>query len=220
MHLNASLRKEAMLQWRGRAHFVSVFAFGAAALLIFSFGIGPDSAALRLYASGFLWIALLLASTLTLAESFRVETEQRGMEGMLLLPMSDAAFFYGKALANWLELFVLGAALTPIMVILYDAGTREIPMLLAVIALGTAGLAAPGTMYAAMSAGARARQILLPLLLFPLVVPALLASVKATSLVILGDPMGQLSSWLILLICFDVIYWSICGLLFGQVVEE
>ena len=93
-------------------------------------------------------------------------------------------------------------------------------MLLAVIVLGAAGISAMGTLYAAMTAQIRARQTLLPLLLFPLIVPVLLASVKATSLIILGDPMGQVRSWLGLLVAFNAIYWSLCGLLFDLVVEE
>src|SRR5438067_6628897 len=111
-------------------------------------------------------------------------------------------------------------ALVPVMVVLYDAGTLRLLSLLAVILLGTAGLSAPGTLYAAMTSQLRAKQTLLPLLLFPLVVPVLLASVKATSLVILGDPMEQTSSWLFLLFAFNAIYWSLCGLLFDRVVEE
>src|SRR5258705_13253653 len=102
------------------------------------------------------------------------------------------------------------------MVILYDAGTTRIGPLILVIALGSAGLSAPGTLYAAMTAQVRAKQTLLPLLLFPLIVPALLASVKATSLAILGDPMDQSRSWIALLCAFDLIYWSLCGLLYGR----
>jgi heme exporter protein B len=107
-----------------------------------------------------------------------------------------------------------------VMVILYDAGTLRLGALLLIIALGAAGLSAPGTLYAAMTAQLRAKQTLLPLLLFPLIVPVLLASVKATSLVLLGDPMGQARSWITLLVAFDAIYWSLCGLLFGRVVED
>jgi heme exporter protein B len=106
------------------------------------------------------------------------------------------------------------------MVVLYDAGTDRVPALVGVILLGTAGLSAPGTLYAAMTSQARARQTLLPLLLFPLVVPVLLAAVKASSLLITGDPMGQVRSWVILLACFNAIHWSVCGLLFGRVVED
>lgn len=220
MQLGAALRKEVLLQWHGRAQFLAVFVFGATSLLLFSFAIGPDSQALRLHSAGFLWLALLLSSTLTLAESFQTELEQRALEGLLLLPASDRAIYYGKAIANWIQLALLGIGLIPVMVVLYDAGTTRVLEMVGVILLGTAGLSAPGTIYAGMSSQARAKQTLLPLLLFPLVVPVLLASVKSTSLLILGDPMGQIKSWLILLLCFDVIYWSLCGLLFGRVVED
>ena len=111
-------------------------------------------------------------------------------------------------------------ALVPVMVVLYDAGTTRLVSLAGVILLGTAGLSAPGTLYAAMTAQTRARQTLLPLLLFPLVVPVLLAAVKATSLLILGDPMGQLRPWASLLAAFAVVHWALGGLLFARVVED
>jgi heme exporter protein B len=218
--LLAALRKDALLQWRDRVQLVAIFVFGATALLLFSFAIGPSAEALRLYAAGFLWLGLLLSSTLTLAESFAKEMEERAFEGLLLLPADHRALFYSKALVNCAQLVVLGAALVPMMVVLYDAGTTRLLGLLGIIVLGAAGLSAPGTLYSAMTSQARAKQTLLPLLLFPLVVPVLLAAVKATSLLILGDPMGQLGSWAILLVCFDLIYWSLCGLLFGRVVED
>ena len=218
--LTAALRKELLLQWRSRGQMMSVFVFGATSLLLFSFAIGPNAEQLRIFSSGFLWLGLLLSSTLTLAESFHQEMENRALEGLLLLPSSPLALYYGKAIANWLQLTVLGIALVPVMVILYDAGTLELPKLLLIIALGAAGLSAPGTLYAGMTAQVKAKQMLLPLLLFPLIVPALLASIKATSLVILGDPMNQSQAWITLLVAFDLIYWSLCGLLFGRVVEE
>src|SRR5713226_10267759 len=218
--LIAALRKELLLQWRSRAQFMAVFVFGAAALLLFSFAVGPNAEALRQFSAGFLWLGLLLSSTLTLAESFHAEMENRALEGLLLLPADPRILYYGKAVANWIQLTLLGSALVPIMVVLYDAGTSRLFSLLGIIALGAAGLSAPGTLYAAMTAQIRAKQTLLPLLLFPLIVPALLASVKATSLVILGDPMGESRSWISLLAAFDAIYWSLCGLLFGRVVDE
>lgn len=218
--LSAAIRKEVLLQWRTKSEMVAVFVFGAASLLLFSFAVGPVAEALRQFSAGFLWLALLLSSTLTLSESFHTEMEHRALEGLLLLPASPRDFYYGKALANWLRLFVLAVALVPVMIVLYDAGTLRIAQLLLVIALGSAGLSAPGTLYAAMTAQLKAKQTLLPLLLFPLIVPALLASVKATSLLLLGDPMGQARSWILLLLAFDAIYWSLCGLLFGRVVEE
>ena len=220
MTLAAALRKELLLQWRTRGQLMAVFVFGAAALLLFSFAIGPNAHALRTFSGGFLWLGLLLSSTLTLSESFHAEMENRALEGLLLLPADPRALYYAKAIANWLQLTLLGIALFPVMVVLYDAGTTQLLKLLLIIVLGAAGLSAPGTLYAAMTAQLKAKQTLLPLLLFPLIVPALLASVKGTSLVILGDPMNESRNWITLLVAFDLIYWSMCGLLYGRVVEE
>jgi heme exporter protein B len=218
-HAFVALRKDALLQWRTRGRFVAVFVFGATALLLFSFAMGPDAGALRAHAAGFLWLALLLASTLALGDSFHGEMEHRALEGLVLLPASSVGLYYGKALANWAQLTVLGCVLVPFMVVLYDAPPARALALLGLIVLGTAGLSAPGTLYAAMTAQIRGNQTLLPLLLFPLVVPVLVAAVNATALVMTGDPMGQLRSWTLLLLCFDLIYASLCGLLFGRVVE-
>jgi heme exporter protein B len=220
MQLVAALHKDLLLQWRGRAQAIAIFVFGATSLLLFSFAVGPNAEALRQHAAGFIWLALLLSSTLTLTESFQSEMEQRALEGLLLLPADARAIYYGKALANWVQLTLLGVALVPLMVVLYDAPLPRAGGLLGIILLGAAGLSAPGTLYAAMTSQTRARQTLLPLLLFPLVVPVLLASVKATSLLLTGDAMGQLPSWTALLVCFDAIHWSVCGLLFNRVVED
>jgi heme exporter protein B len=220
VQLLAALHKELLLQWRTKAQLLAIFVFGAASLLLFSFAIGPDSSALRQHAAGFLWLGLMLSSTLTLAESFQSEMEQRALEGLLLLPAGARAIYYGKAISNWAQLTLLGVGLIPLMVVLYDAPMPRPFALVGVIMAGAAGLSAPGTLYAAMTSQARAKQTLLPLLLFPLVVPVLLSAVKATSLLILGDPMGQVSSWILLLLSFDAIHWSLCGFLFDRVVED
>jgi heme exporter protein B len=215
-----TLRKDLLLQWRQRAQVVAVLAFGGTALLLFSFAVGPNASALRQHAAGFLWLALLLSSTLALADSFQAETEHRALEGLLLLPVSPVAVYYGKALANTAQLALVGLGLVPFTIALYDAGTARLPELLGVIVLGAAALSAPGTLYGALTSQLRSRATLLPLLLFPLVVPVLLGAVKATSLLILGDPMGQLRGWVLLLACFNLIHWALGGLLFARVVEE
>lgn len=215
------LRKDLLLQWRTRARFVAVLGFGVTTLLLFSFAVGPDTTVLRQHAAGYLWLAVLMASTLSLAESFRMEIHHGAMEALRLLPTDARALYYGKALANFAALALLGVLLIPFIVGLYDAHiVMGLPRLLAVIALGAAGLSAPGTLYATLAARARSSDVLLPLLLFPLLVPALLSAVKATALVLDGDPMEQLPSWGGLLFAFDVIYWSLCGLLYRFVVED
>lgn len=220
MQLLAAVRKDVLVQWRSRTRGLAVFVFGATILLLFSFAVGPNAGALHQHATGFLWLAVLLSSTLTLAETFQFEMEHRALEGLMLLPVSCAALYYAKALVNWLQLSTLGLSLLPFMVVLYDVSLPRVPALVGIILLGAAGLSAPGTLYAALTAQAKARHTLLPLLLFPLVVPVLLASVRASALLIGGDPMGQAVSWATLLASFNLIYWSLCGLLFERVVED
>jgi heme exporter protein B len=214
--------KDLLLEWRGRSRLVSVLLFGVVTLLLFSFAVGPDSLALRTSAAGFLVLALLLSSTLALSESFRLEQDQRALEGLLLLPVEPAALFYGKAMANTLFLVLLGPVLTPVALILYatDLDPLAVTRLLGIWALAGAGLSAPGTLYAAMTSRLRSQDVLLPLLLFPLVVPVLLGSVKAMALILSGDPLEQIRSWTLLLLAFDVIYWSLCGVLFVYAIEE
>ena len=214
-------RKDLLVSWRSRARIIATFVFGIVTMLLFSFSAGPDSEMLRAHAAGYLWLGLLLASTLALAEGFRVEGEHGAMESLLLLPTDPKAIFYAKAVSNLALLLIVGVALVPVMVALYDVRPAEgLLKLFGVIFLGAAGIAAPGTLHAALASRARAADILLPLLLFPLLVPTLLAAVRATTLVLTGDPMGQLGSWVGLMTAFDVIYWSLCGMLFGRVVED
>lgn len=216
------VRKDLLLEWRGRSRIISVLLFGVVTLLLFSFAVGPDSIALRASAAGFLVLALLLSSTLGLSESFRLEQEQRAVEGLLLLPVDPIALYYGKAISNTLFLMLLAPILTPVALVLYAVELEPIRLLvlLGLWAIAAAGLSAPGTLYAAMTSRLQSQDVLLPLLLFPLVVPVLLGSVKAVDLILTGDPMEQIRSWTILLVSFAVIYWSICGLLFPHAIEE
>lgn len=214
------LRKDLLIEWRARTRGMALACFAFLLLLLFSFAVGPDSAALTRHAPAYLWLCLMLSSTLLLAASFQIEVEAGALERLILAPVSPPALFYGKALANAFQLTILAGLAMMASVVLFDAPSPEQPLALAAaLVLGSAGLAAPGTLYAALTSRIPARQLLLPLLLFPLVVPVLLSAVKATSLALLGDPMGQSASWLTLLVCFDAVYWSLCGILFGKVID-
>jgi heme exporter protein B len=216
----AILEKDLKIEWRMATRIFTLFCFGFTLLLLFSFAVGSDTDVLQKHAAAYLWMSVLLASTLQLERSFATETESGALEAILLVPTSPAALFYGKAIANWLQLLLLAIASLPLVVVLYGAELLgPLAWLPVVAALGTAGLAAPGTLYAGMVARVRGGQVLLPILLFPLVVPAVLAAVKATSLVLLGDPMGQVGSWVSLLFWFDVVFWALSGVLFTKVVE-
>jgi heme exporter protein B len=215
------LGKDLLQEWRAKGRLGATFAFGLTTLLLFSFGAGPNAKLLQQNAAGYQWLALLLMSTLSLAESFRVEGQNAALEGLLLLPTSPVSVYFSKFVSNFLVLFVLSILLVPFVVVLYDVTPAlGLGRWVGVLALGCAGLAAPGTLYAALAARARGRDVLLPVLLFPLVVPALVAAVSATGLVLAGDPMDQSRGWTGLLLAFDVLYAALCGALFSRVVED
>ncbi len=218
----AILSKDLLLEWRERSRTLSVVLFAVVTLLLFSFALGPDVEALREGTPGFLVLALLLSSTLALNESFRIEREDRALEGLLMRPVGSMAMFYAKALANALLLTLLAPVVVCLAVVLYslEIDLPGVAGLVGCWALGAFGLAAPGTLYAAMTSRLKTQDVALPILLFPLVVPVLLGSVKAMDLVLFGDVMNQLQSWVTLLLAFDVIYWAVCGVLFRYAVEE
>ena len=215
------LQKELRHLWRARTRATATGAFALATLFLFSFAGGLDSDTLRGNAAGYLWVGLLLASTLALGESFRVETEHGSLEALLLFPVAPVAIFVGKALGNMITLLVVGLVMVPFTIALFDAGPKEgILPLLGTLVLGSAAIAAPGTMHAALASRARARDVLLPLLLFPLVLPCVVASVQAPRLLISGDAMGQFGSWIAVVAAFATVHWLVGALLFSFVVED
>jgi heme exporter protein B len=215
------LAKDLLIEWRTRARLNALIFFALATLLLFSFAVGPDTKLLARNAGGYLWLALLFASVLALGESFRVEQENLTLDGLRLAPADARAIFLSKALGNALLLTGLGALLIPVMVALYGVKiSMGVGSFATTLVLGCMAISAPGTVYSAIASNARARDVLLPLLLFPLIIPALLAAAKATSLVLQGDPMNQLPSWFGLLSGFNLIYWGLGFVLFPRVIED
>ncbi len=215
------VQKDLLLEWRSRTRVNATVFFSLMTLLLFSFAVGPQATLLTHNAPGFLWLAIFFASVLMLTESLRQESDNDAMDGLRLLALPPAAIFLGKALVNAGFLVLLGLCMLPLALAIYGTQLQgSLGDFVLVLLLGCAAVSAPGTLYATLAAQARARDVLLPLLLFPVLVPGLLAAVKASSLVFGGDPMGQLDSWRILLAAFDVVYWCLCAVLFGRVVEE
>ncbi|MEE2836340.1 MAG: heme exporter protein CcmB [Myxococcota bacterium] len=217
--MSGLLLKEFLLVWRGRARIAAALTFAAATLLMFSFSAGADGRLLQRLAPGFLWLAIVLASTLTLQASFDAETQDGALDG-LVLRASPGAIFYAKALTNWVFLAALACVLLPLIAALFDASLGTLPRVLAVLVLGTAALSAPGTLYATLAGRSRAASLLLPLLYFPLIIPALVGAVKATELAFFGDPMNQWSGWVGLLGAFSMVFWALCGALSSAILED
>lgn len=216
----AVFQKDLFIERRAASRTVALLSFAGILLLILSFAIGADSRALQQHAAAYIWIGVLLCSTMLLERSFRLEVEAGALHSLILGPVRPSALFYGKALANTIQLIGLAIVTIPLVIVFCDASfDGETHVLWLTIVLGSAGLSAPGTLYAAMIARMQGKQLMLPLLLFPLVVPVLVAAVKATSLAMLGDPMDQAGGWLTLLVCFNLVFWSLSGVLFGRVLE-
>ena len=216
----AVVRKELLVEWRQRSRLTGLIFFAFAVLLLIAFAV-PDTGLLRDLAGGALWLGLLLASARSLDQSFAVELENGALEGLVLWPVPAHTLFYGKALANLLLLLLVALAITPLCFALYDPPLRGDPLLLlGILLLGTAGIAAPGTLVAALTAQARGASALLPLLLFPLVVPVILCASRATTLLLEGDPMHQVDDWMLILAIFNAVHWSLDAALFTRVVDE
>ena len=197
-------KKDLVAEFRDARHFVSVLLFGLLLLLLFSFALSVDPDVMRRMAPGLFWLAVLFSSLLTLQHSFRTEVEEGQWEGLLLLGADPKAMYAGKLLGNLCFILILQLFLLPLMVILFDLSLP--PSLALVILLGNIGIAALGTFYAGLTATFREGQVLLPLLLFPMLVPVLLAAVQATGLSLARDLFGQQAAWLKLLIVFDTVF--------------
>ncbi|MDP9243571.1 MAG: heme exporter protein CcmB [Chloroflexota bacterium] len=202
----AIARKDALSELRGRHATVSTLFFAALVLLLFGFALGPDSRRLTEAAPGLLWLAIIFAGLLAVGRLHLLETEDGALEQLALYPIERRAIYVGKALAGSAAMLVLGGVLLPAAAILYgiDLTAAALP-LLATLVLGTVGFAAVGTFYAGLTVRMRAREVMLPLLMLPVVAPLLLAAVQATGAALAGDPFGELASWLQLLVVFDVV---------------
>jgi len=213
--------KDVTVELRARERVNAMLFFAALVLFIFNFALGPDREKLREVAPGLLWLAFLFTGMLGLGRSFQAERENDCFEELLLTPGDRESIFFGKLAGNILFMVTAEAFILPLFGILYnlDIWDRLLP-LAAVAILGTVGFSAIGTLLAAMTAHLRAREVMLPLLLFPLTVPVILASVRSTESILSGGGLSEVSHWLKLLGGFDVIFMVVCPLAFEFVLEE
>jgi heme exporter protein B len=218
--VSAIAAKDLVAERRAKANVVAVTSFGALTLLVFGFAIGPDTATLRAAAAGILWLAVLFSGVLVFHRSYQLELEGGALETLLLYPGERWEIYAGKLLANLVVVLLVEAIVMPLALVLYHV---EIPAgwpaLLAVVLLGTLGFVALGTFYSAMASRTRSREVLLPLLLFPMLVPVLLAATEGSAALLAGDPMGDASAWLRLLIVFDLIFLLASLYVFEHIIE-
>jgi heme exporter protein B len=169
---------------------------------------------------GLLWLAVLLSALLGLGRSFLLERDNDCWEALLLTPGDKGAVYVGKLAGNVLLMAIVEVVVVALFTLLLNVDVRRaLPGLVLVLALGTLAIAAVGTLFGAMTAHVRARELLFPVLLLPMLVPVLLAIVKSTEALLLGEPLGTVAHWLKLLAAADVIYVVIGLLTFDAVLE-
>jgi heme exporter protein B len=217
----AIARKDAVAELRGKHATGSTLFFAALVLLLFGFALGPDSRRLAEIAPGLLWLAIVFAGLLAVSRLHLVETEDGALEQLALYPVERRAIYLGKVISGLAAMLVLGLLLLPAMAILYSVDIRAAlgPLVLTVV-LGSIGMAAVGTFYAGVTVRMRAREVMLPLLMLPIVAPLLLAAVKATTAALAGDPFNEMWSWLQLLAGFDIIMLVAAAGTYGFLLED
>lgn len=227
MSMRREFRRARAIAWkdltaerRSKAQFNGVVALAVTILVLFGFALGPDAQAVRDAASGAIWLAALFAGVLAFNRSYQIELDGGALEQLVLYPGSRRAIFAGKLMANFAFVGLMLAVVVPVGIVLFQVRMpAQWPALVAILILGAVGLVTLGTFYAAMASRSRAREVLLPLLLFPMLVPVLLAAMQATRALLGGNVMGDAGAWARLLIGFDVIFLVATFLAFDSIIE-
>lgn len=213
--------KDILAELRAREMVLSMFLFGFLVILIFNFGIEPGLREMNLVRPGVFWSAFIFAGMLGLNRSFAGEKENDCLQGLLLCPVDRAEIYVGKFLANSVFTIVMGFFVFIFFAALYNVDVLAVGFPLAVIVvLAAVGFSSVGTLFAAVSVGLKARDVLLAILLFPVMVPVILAAAKSSGVVLDGRGLGSAGLWLGLLLVYDVVFFSISVVTFEYVVEE
>jgi heme exporter protein B len=214
----ATLVKDLRLEWRSKDAINSMLFFALLVVVIFSFSFDPTAEESRRIAGGLIWVAFLFAAVVALNQTWARELRNQVLDAYRVSPAPANSLFLAKALGNFIFVAVLEALMTPLFIVFYNLrAVGPAYQLLIVAVLGTWALVVNGTFFAAMSLRTRSREIMLPLLLFPISIPALLAMVEATSSILTGEFSAQF--WIVLLVAYDVVFTMASLFLFELVLH-
>ncbi len=217
--VSAVLWKDLQAEFRSRELFSAMLVFSLLIILIFNFALELDIKTRQSVTSGVLWATFAFAGTLGLNRSMAIEKDRGCLDGLLLAPVDRSAIYFGKVLSNLVFMLIVEAVVLPVYSVLYNINLFR-PGLLIVILLGSIGYVAVGTLLAAMSVQTRMRDILLPILLFPVAIPVLLAAVKASGGILANVPYEEIQFPINLLIAYDLIFIAVAFMTFENIVEE
>jgi heme exporter protein B len=220
--LNATLAvvwKDLAAELRSRELFSVMLVFSLLVIVIFNFALELDIKTRQSVTAGVLWVTFAFAGTLGLNRSMATEKDRGCLDGLLLAPVDRTAIYFGKVISNLAFMLIVEAIILPIYSFLYNVNLFK-PGLLLVILLGSVGYVVVGTLLSSMAIQARTRDVLLPILLFPVAIPVLIAAVKASSGFLTDDVFSNILPWLNLLIVYDLIFTAISFMVFDFIVEE
>ena len=216
----ATLTKDVRLEWRSKDAINSMLFFALLVVVVFSFSFDPNAEESRRIAGGLVWVAFLFASVVALNQTWARELRNQVLDAYRVSPAPANALFLAKAAGNFIFVALLEALMTPLFVVFYKLRVLGPAwQLIPVAILGTWAIVVNGTFFAAMSLRTRSREIMLPLLLFPITIPALLSMVEATTTILVGDPATSAKFWIVLLATYDVVFTTACLALFETVLH-
>jgi heme exporter protein B len=215
----AIVRKDIAAEVRSKELISAMLVFSLLVVLIFNFALELDKAARENVAAGVLWVTFTFAGTLGLNRTFAAEMDRGSFDGLLLAPIDRTAIYFGKMIGTLLFMLIVEAIVMPVFSVLYGIVLFK-PMLFAVVLLGTVGYAGVGTLLASMAVHTRARDVMLPILLFPVAIPVVLAAVKASTGILLVAEWGEIAPWLNILLVYDTIFIAVAFMVFDYLVEE
>ena len=211
--------KDILLEWRSRDLVISVLVFGLLIAVMFNFALNLAPQSLTALSPGILWVTFTFAGTLAMNRAFVRDSEQGGLEGLLLAPVSRDAIFLGKALSTLLFMLLIELLLLPVFGVFLNFSVLSWSLIVTVV-LATLGFALVGTLFSVIAVQTRSREIMLPILFFPVVLPVIIGAVEASAASIGIEPSEALTRWWPLLGIFDALFLVVCPWVFGIVVEE
>jgi heme exporter protein B len=216
------VRKDLLIEARSREVLYTTLFFAVSCVLVFAFGFVREGKPLEDAAAGILWIAIAFSGTLALGRAFERERQSETLRALLVAPIDRPALYLGKLLGVLLLLFIVELIIVPLVALMFQAPLFDFPLLmLGLLVTGTIGFAAVGTLFAAMLVRARSRDVLLPVLLYPITIPVIIAGVRGTAALLEGDPnVAVARMWLSMLIFFDVVFVTLALWTFEPVMTE
>ena len=215
----AILRKDLILELRTKDILVSMLLFGLLVIVVFNFAIDPTPRIVAMVAPGILWVSFTFGGVLGLNRSFGLEKDRGNLHGLMLAPVGRDTLYFGKMLGNFLFMLIVEAIVYPAFAVMFNLPLL-IPGLIPVALLATLAISAVGTVFSAMAVNTRSREVMLPALFFPVIVPVIIGAVEATGMLVGVEDDADLMRWATFLAVFDAVFLVVCPAVFGMILEE